>query len=146
VQSTAPGLQWNWNVNRGLNAGLADPTQAYPGDAYVDMIGLDSYDWWPPATTAAGWQSQLNGTQGLNYWLAFAQAHGKLLSVPEWGNTCSGLSVGGDDPQYVIDMRAFFAANASDIAFESNFQASPGSNYGVDTAVPKSAAAYKAGF
>jgi hypothetical protein len=63
VRSTAPGLRWNWNVNRGVTSGLADPTEAYPGDAYVDMIGVDSYDWWPPATTASGWQSQLNGTQ-----------------------------------------------------------------------------------
>ena len=50
-----PGLQWDWNVNRGKSAGLADPTQAYPGDAYVDTIGVDSYDMWPPATTSANW-------------------------------------------------------------------------------------------
>jgi Glycosyl hydrolase family 26 len=147
ARSTAPGLQWDWNVNRGVNSGLADPAQAYPGNAYVDMIGIDSYDWWPPAKTAAGWQSQLNGTQGLNYWLAFAEAHGKRLSVPEWGNVSVGTSVGGDDPQYVRDMRAFFAANAAHIAFEANFQgSSTGGNYGVGTTVPNAAAAYKAGF
>jgi hypothetical protein len=147
VRSTAPGLRWNWNVSRGVSAGLAEPTQAYPGDAYVDMIGVDSYDQWPPATTAAGWQSQLNGTQGLSYWLAFAQAHGKQFSVPEWGNVGPGPSTGGDDPQYVVDMAAFFAANALNIAFECNFQgASPGTNYGVGTTIPNSAAAYQTGF
>ena len=69
ARSTAPGLQWDWNVNRGVSAGLADPTLAYPGDAYVNTVGVDSYDMWPPATTSANWNEQLNGTQGLNYWL-----------------------------------------------------------------------------
>jgi hypothetical protein len=149
ARSTAPGLQWDWNVGRGLSTGLADPTLAYPGNAYVSMIGIDSYDWWPPAKTAAGWQTQLNGRQGLNYWLAFAKAHGKLLSVPEWGNASAGESAGGDDPQYVEDMRTFFAANAAEIAFECNFQGPPssgGGSYGPGTLVPQAAMAYKAAF
>ena len=78
---------------------------------------------------------------------AFAEAHGKRLSVPEWGNVSSGTSAGGDDPLYVQDMRAFFAANAAHIAFESNFQgASTGGSYGAGTTVPNAAAAYRAGF
>jgi hypothetical protein len=149
ARSTAPGLQWDWNVDRGISTGLANPALAYPGSPYVSMIGVDSYDCWPAATTAAGWQSQLNGTQGLNYWLAFAQAHGKLLSVPEWGNLSSGASAGGDDAAYVRDMRAFFARNAAKIAFEANFQGGPssaGESYGPGTTVPKASAAYKTGF
>jgi len=149
ARSTAPGLQWDWNVNRGVSSGLADPTQAYPGNAYVNIVGVDSYDSWPAATTAAGWQSQLNGKQGLNYWLAFASAHGKPLSVPEWGNVSSGTSAGGDDPQYVQDMKGFFAANAAHIAYEANFQgtsSSTGGSYGTGTTVPNAAAAYQASF
>jgi hypothetical protein len=113
------------------------------------MIGIDSYDSWPSAKTNVGWQTQLDGSQGLNYWLAFAKAHGKLLSVPEWGNVYSGTSAGGDDALYVKDMRAFFSSNAREIAFECNFQgpASPaGGSYGAGTLVPKAAAAYKADF
>jgi hypothetical protein len=149
ARSTAPGLQWDWNVNRGVSGGLADPTQAYPGNAYVNIVGVDSYDNWPAATTPAGWQTQLNGTQGLNYWLAFAKAHGKPLSVPEWANVSSGPSNGGDDVAYVNDMRSFFAANAANIAYEASFQAVPSPTewaYGPGTAVPNSAAAYRAGF
>jgi hypothetical protein len=149
ARTTAPNLQWDWNVNRGPSAGLANPTLAYPGDSYVTMVGVDSYDWFPPATTAAGWQTQLNGTQGLNYWLSFAESHGKLLSVPEWGNVASGNSAGGDDPAYVNDMHAFFAANAAHIAYEANFQgpsSSTGGSYLGATLVPRSAAAYRAAF
>jgi hypothetical protein len=147
ARSTAPGLQWNWNVNRGVSSGLADPTQAYPGDAYVNMIGVDSYDMWPSASTAAGWQTQLNGNQGLNYWLLFAEAHGKPFSVSEWGNVTTGSSAGGDSPQYVQDMRGFFEANASHLAYESTFQGhTVGGSYGVGTTVPRAAATYQAGF
>jgi hypothetical protein len=143
--STAPGLRFDWNVNRGVSATLADPTLAYPGDKYVSMIGIDSYDQWPPATSAKGWQKQVNVKQGLNYWLGFAKAHGKKLSVPEWGSMRYGRSAGRDDPQYVRDMRAFFAANARHIAFETIFQGSIG-NYHAGRTMPKAAQAYKAGF
>jgi hypothetical protein len=149
ARSAAPGLQWDWNVERGVSAELADPELAYPGDAFVSTIGVDSYDSYPPATLAAGWQSQLNDKQGLEYWLAFAKKHGKQLAVPEWGNVDTGKSAGGDDPQYVGNMRAFFAANAAEIAFECNFQgdvSSSGGSYGAGTSVPKAAAAYKTRF
>ena len=150
ARATAPNLQLDWNVNRGASAGLADPTLAYPGDAYVTTIGVDSYDMWPAATTPANWNTQLNGPQGLNYWLAFAKAHGKQLAVPEWGSVTTGGSPGGDNPAYVNDMVAFFTANAHAIAYESTFQAATvGGNYGTNgtyggtsTPVPHAAAAY----
>lgn len=126
VSAIAAGLLWDWNPNRGSGSSMpgASVLDAYPGDAYVNIIGVDSYDDWPPAQTAAGWEQQLNEPYGLNYWLSFAKDHGKQLSVPEWGdaptNEWPGES-GGDDPAYIKDMYSFFAANASEIAFESYF-------------------------
>jgi hypothetical protein len=143
--STAPRLRWDWAVNRGLSSALANPAQAYPGNHYVTMVGIDSYDWWPAVTSSGGWKLQLDGPQGLNSWLAFAKAHGKKLSVPEWGNMRYGESSGGDDPAYVKDMRAFFAANAHYIGFETVFQG-PRASYESGFAMPKSAKAYKTGF
>ena len=149
ARTTAPGLQWDWNVNRGGSGGLQDPTQAYPGDAYVDQIGVDSYDWWPAATTSSGWNSQLNSTQGLNYWLSFAQAHGKKFAVPEWGSVSTSISsaAGGDDPAYVQDMYNFFKANAGSLAFEANLQGiSTKGTYWPATTLPSAAASYRAAF
>ncbi|HTT53968.1 MAG TPA: glycosyl hydrolase [Streptosporangiaceae bacterium] len=144
ARSTAPWLRWDWTVNRGLSTALANPARAYPGNRYVSMIGIDTYDWWP-AVSAGGWQEQLNGPQGLNYWLAFAKAHGKKLSVPEWGNIRFGRSSGGDDPLYVLDMRSFFAAHARYMAFETVFQG-PNGNYEAGRALPLAAIAYRAAF
>jgi hypothetical protein len=143
--STAPRLRWDWAVNRGLSSALANPGQAYPGNHYVNMIGIDSYDWWPAASSPGGWTMQLAGPQGLKYWLAFAKAHGKKLSVPEWGNMRYGESSGGDDPAYVKDMRAFFVANAPYIGFETVFQG-PRASYDGGYLMPRAANAYKVGF
>lgn len=149
ARTTAPGLVWNWNVNRGVSAGLADPTQAYPGNQYVDQIGVDSYDWWPAATTSSGWNTQLNGTQGLKYWLNFATAHGKQFAVPEWGSVATSISAGavGDNPGYVQYMYNFFKANSGSLAFEANLQGiSTKGAYWPSTSLPNTAAAYKANF
>jgi hypothetical protein len=128
VNAIAPGLQWDWNVNRGSSGDMPGSSilSAYPGNAYVNIIGVDSYDMWPPVDTSGGWQQQLNGPYGLNYWLNFAESNGKKLSVPEWGLTANtdpawdGHS-GGDDPAYIEDMYNFFVANSANIAFESYF-------------------------
>ena len=147
ARTTAPGLQWDWNVNRGVSSGLSNPTLAYPGDAYVNTVGVDSYDMYPAATTSAGWNTQLNGTQGLLYWLNFAKAHNKKFAVPEWGSMNTGGSAGGDDPAYVNDMLGFFQAHSAALAWESNFQGpSTKGTYGAGTSVPKASAAYQAGF
>jgi hypothetical protein len=142
VRRTAPRLRWDWNVNRGISGGLADPRQAWPGDAYVDIVGVDSYDHWPAATTASGWRSQLGpSSQGLTYWLDFARKHHKPLSVPEWGSQVTGPSAGGDNAQYVKWMADFFRTNAGMIAYESLFQGE--SRYFPRASMPKAAAAYR---
>jgi hypothetical protein len=149
ARSTAPSLRWDWNVIRGPSSGSPEPVRAYPGDAYVSMIGVDSFDSWPGANTDAGWWTQLYGTQGLNYWFNFAKEHGKQLSVPEWGNVRSGSAAGGDDPEYVRHMYDFFNSNADEISFECNFQgasSSTGGGYGAVTLVPRAAKAYKTTF
>jgi hypothetical protein len=122
---------------------------AYPGDGYVNIIGVDSYDMWPPANTSGGWEAQLNGPYGLNYWLSFAEQHGKKLSVPEWGlaadvNPAWNGHSGGDDPTYIQDMFDFFSANSANIAFEAyfNFPGNDNSLYGPNQ-VPASAAKYQ---
>ena len=134
VNAIAPGLLWDWNVNRGSSGGMPGNSalNAYPGDRYVDIIGVDSYDAWPPATSEGGWQQQLNGPYGLNYWLAFAKAHGKKFSVPEWGegsNIDWAGHTGGDDPVYIHDMFKFFLANSNSLAFECYFNGTGGSIY-----------------
>jgi hypothetical protein len=127
AESTAPALLWDWNVNRGKGASVADARQAYPGDAYVDIVGVDSYDMWPGATNAASWAEQYSGPYGLKFWSDFARQHGKKMSVPEWavypGPSSQG-SNGGDNAFYVGKMHEFFKSEGSHLAYESYFNES----------------------
>jgi hypothetical protein len=147
VRAVAPNLKFDWNVNRGPSAGFSSDAQmnaAYPGDAYVDIVGVDSYSHW------GDWNTQLNEDQGLQYWLNFAVAHGKKLSVPEWGMLPEDTDgAGGDHPDDIQHMWDFFKANAANIAYESyfndrgSFHANVWPTTGTDaTIVPQSAAKY----
>lgn len=41
----ATNVTWTWTVNSIWSDPLSDPRPYYPGDAYVDWAGLDSYNW-----------------------------------------------------------------------------------------------------
>lgn len=124
VEEQAPRLRWDWTVNRGEGSAVKDAREAYPGDDYVDIVGVDSYDAWPGATSQNAWQTQYEGRFGLKFWADFASAHGKPLSVPEWGvnlGTQFRGHNGGDNGFYLAKMVEFFRANASRLAYEAYF-------------------------
>jgi beta-mannanase len=93
---------------------------AYPGNAYVDVIGLDAYDqsWATPQTPANAWSQST--APALSAAASFAAQEGKPLSVCEWGVAIRSDGHGlGDDPLYVNNMVAWMSANA--ISYESYF-------------------------
>jgi beta-mannanase len=79
-------FEWNANVGRNLS-GEMDPADAYPGDGYVDIIGMDFY-WntqWDPTDPQEAWSSMRDRTYGLTWHQDFAASHGKPTSYSEWG-------------------------------------------------------------
>lgn len=118
-------FKFDWTVNNGWSAVPA--AQAYPGDAYVDYIGLDAYDQgWaanggPIADPTARWQQIASSSNGLSFWAAFARQHTKLISVPEWGLVTNTPNGGGDDPYYIDMMFAWLRQNHA--AYDSYFNA-----------------------
>jgi len=150
AEQTAPALLWDWNVNRGKGASVTDARQAYPGDAYVDIVGVDSYDMWPGVTSEASWAEHYSGPYGLRFWSDFARDHGKRISVPEWAvYPANAGSNGGDNAFYISKMRGFFKSQGSHLAYESYFNESAayvsGSIFG-PTQNPAAAAKYKSLF
>jgi beta-mannanase len=105
----------------------------YPGDANVDIIGMDSYDQEPGIDFA----DYVDQPDGLAAQVAFAAAHHKTVSYPEWG-----LSKYGDDPAYISAMLAWIGSH--DVAYQTITDYCP---HGVFecTANPRSSAAYLAG-
>lgn len=119
-------FQFVWNVNNGPGS-VATTAQMYPGNAYVDYIGVDAYD-------DGGWNQVLNETDGLAYYLRFAEQQDKPLAIPEWG-----IGTSGDDPTYIQDMYAWLKQNASAIGFEAFYDY----NEVFVSQFPKSAAEYQ---
>ncbi|NOK11389.1 glycoside hydrolase family 26 protein [Corallococcus exercitus] len=132
TQQPNAGFEFDWNPNYDISA--ADLSATYPGDAYVDYIGLDMYDqgWngaYPIPAGCTGscaltrWQSVWNAQFGpaLTKFKSFAQAHNKRLSVPEWGVNDAATNGGGDDTYYVQQMLAFIFDPANNVGYHSYF-------------------------
>ena len=135
-------LLFDWNVNANYrDFPLAD---IYPGDAYVDIIGIDAYDDTGLSIPAVGKPGRFAALaaepDGLNEVAAFAAAHNKPLSIPEWGT----VSTQGDDAAYVTAIANFVATH--DVAYQSWFNGGD-TIYPLDpTQAPLSVAAYIAAF
>lgn len=105
IRSTAspdPLLDWSINAHYSQNPASHNPLDLYPGDAYVDIIGIDAYDHYPPSRTQAEFDQQANQTGGITWLYNFARQHGKLFGVGEWGVVSGNDDNGaGDNPNYI---------------------------------------------
>jgi hypothetical protein len=134
-RSVSPGFKFDWNGDSGY---LQSQTAAYPGDNYVDVVGLDLYDKGMGGATA--WNSSTKGWSDPNAaWAsivpnlvaqrAFAIAHGKPVSYPEWGldgvNATATSNVGGDNPTFIQGMYNWMASlpasGAGSLMYQSYF-------------------------
>jgi beta-mannanase len=82
-------FKFDYNINAGDNNNVSGRStfDSYPGNAYVDYIGIDIYDWYGTLTSF-----QANLTEAAN----FAQVMQLPLTIPEWG-----LANNEDDPAFV---------------------------------------------
>jgi len=97
---SVPGqrLRFDFTPNRGHDA--IPWTDCYPGDAYVDVIGMDAYD----APRGLSFTDQLTEPYGLLAQVDFARTHHKPIAYPEWG-----LFDNGDNPTYMRGMLTWMA-------------------------------------
>ncbi|MGA2519715.1 MAG: glycosyl hydrolase [Acidimicrobiales bacterium] len=133
---SVPGqhFSFDWCANSGSTPSDGPYAASYPGNAYVDYIGTDQYD--NPGTS---WAQALDDTAGLAYTVRFAKAHGKRVSIPEWGLN------GGDDPQFIDLMHGFITNPANDVAYSSYFSAAVQVDSDI-TQFPQSAAEFRNDF
>lgn len=107
-------FKFEWNPTRG-DQGVGNLANYYPGDNYVDIVGLDVYDqeWASYPGPVAEWQHMLTQSYGLNWLVQFGIQHNKPISIPEWGMgwTQSGEVGGGDNAYYVQQMANWAATN-----------------------------------
>lgn len=106
----ATNVQWMWTFNAGSSPDAAwnAPARAYPGDAYVDWVGIDGYNWgYGPSWDPAGdhWTS-FDGVVGVAYATATQIAPTKPVAVAETASSEDG----GDKAAWLRTMLADLAA------------------------------------
>lgn len=134
---------FDWNVNQGYQQ--IDFNSYYPGDANVDIIGMDAYDSGMsgnPQSQPARWNTEYNESGGLAQLVAFAKSHNKPVSFPEWGLSTDWAG-NGDDAYYPQQMANLVASN--NVVYQSYFDPA---HDGVPTiqGAPNAWAAYKKAF
>ncbi|MEU6983022.1 glycosyl hydrolase [Streptomyces sp. NPDC046324] len=100
VLRDVPGQRFRFDFTASRGRDAVEWPRCYPGDAYVDIIGLDAYD----QPEGVGFEEQVTEDFGLAHHVRFAAEHGKPVSYPEWG-----LFRNGDNPAYVRGMLDWFA-------------------------------------
>ena len=148
MRAVSPGLRFDWNPTNGANGMSATGVEAaYPGDAYVDYIGTDIYDqsWGSNYTDPAfRWNEYLTQKNGLNWVASFAGAHGKPITIPEWGLSIRSDGHGGGDNAYFIQ-HMYDWISSNNVAFQMYFEfdASDGAHRLMLTQFPIGAAKYR---
>jgi Glycosyl hydrolase family 26 len=155
-----PGQRFAFVWNPNVGQGQFPAEQAYPGDNYVDYIGLDLYDsaWlsgsYPTAAERAAaarksWHERLAGDHGLSFWAGFGHDHGKPLAFPEWGLALGpDGNGGGDNPYFIEQMIRYLHDPANNVAFAMYFDVDDGGRSfhrlsNSDTRFPRSASRYR---
>jgi hypothetical protein len=93
--------------------------EAYPGDQFVDVIGVNRYDFkmFGPSTT--NWRDHCWNRQDICYAAQYAREHGKPLGIAEWGpDREKGYA---DNAEFISMMYGFFNDNRDVLLFETTF-------------------------
>ncbi|MBI0433541.1 glycosyl hydrolase [Roseomonas sp. KE0001] len=112
-RSVSDRFVFEWNVNEAW-AGI-DPATAYPGNDYVDIIGMDVY--WNTAYWGEdpyyAWQNLLTQQFGMQWHQDFADAMGKPTAYSEWGVMTDNAA------PYINAMKMWF--DTHDVVFQSRW-------------------------
>ncbi|HEY4368031.1 MAG TPA: glycosyl hydrolase [Steroidobacteraceae bacterium] len=146
-RSVSPRFRFDWCPVWGdqlWEKGKARPLgDFYPGDEYVDVIGLDVYDekkYTKIDDPVKRWQFYLKRGHGLNWHRAFAAKHNKPMAYPEWG-----VGDGGDDPYFVEQFHQWIRSN--NVLYHVYWNSNAGYTGKLTTGkFPQSAEKYKALF
>lgn len=83
-RQVSPRFRFEWAPAIG---GDIDPALSYPGDAHVDVVGIDAYynSRWDSADPETAWRVNVRRRYGFEWLESFAAAHRKPTAYGEWG-------------------------------------------------------------
>lgn len=117
----ATNVTWIWQMtDYAFDVNSSDRRYAakwYPGNSYVDVVGVDSYEWGTCYGRKGDWR---NLSQIVQKGVAFAQAHGKKVSIPELGAAPTS-----NRPTWLQNAHQYLAANKNIFQSVFYFQVAP---------------------
>jgi|GEM_PF-946428 len=147
-----PGANFKFDYCPAVHLQSHNPLNSYPGDAYVDIIGLDVYNTsftTPFPNPEKLWNELFTGNYQIQYWTNFAISHHKKISFPEWATGFRPYDShgGGDDPYFVRKMYEWISSHNSIMAYHDWWNTTSAYNSllcGSGTAtLPKAGAVYR---
>ena len=120
-QQGATNVEWTLQMTAyAFKVKAGDPrhiSRWYPGDAWVDNVGADAYNW----VNCGHGNGKYNELQELGApLLAFARAHGKAASFPEFASHATG-----NRAQWLRNARSYFVANQNTLSAAFYFNRPP---------------------
>jgi hypothetical protein len=110
------------NTQKGGDFAVNTAWDAYPGDDFVDVIGINRYDFRSLGSmSSTNWRDLCANTQDICYTAQFARDHGKPLGLPEWSIERGEFGY-GDNPAFIQKMVTFFKDNSDVLLFENLFE------------------------
>ena len=153
IRTYAPNILIDWNasgstnsffIRNGSGTNVGTLESVYPGNSYVDIIGVDMYDQHASRTKVNAWNQVTS--PALENWRVMAINKGKPLSIPEWGTwSAERNTVDADNDYYIKKMHEFIEANNVIYHMYFDVTADDGDHrITTPTAFPQAAAAFKA--
>ncbi len=125
VKKYAPNIKISINMTRGQSRSGTTWQSVYNQllgnhqyGAYFDVIGYDTYDWYP-ATNTGNWNGTLNEAPGFNDIVSYCRSNGKQIGVEEWGLVGGGAGGGADNPYFITQMYGVFNSIKDVLAYEA---------------------------
>jgi hypothetical protein len=119
-RSVSNKFVFEWTANEGDHG--MNPEHAYPGDPYVDLIGMDFYYnlAYDSSDPLAAWNGKVWSKYGLAWLESFARLHGKPTAYSEWGvmSDSAGLFVREAGAWFATHHVVYQSYWNSDAAFE----------------------------
>jgi Glycosyl hydrolase family 26 len=109
VADGATNVTWAWVIN-GLRYAPMEPAPYYPGGAYVDWVGVDTYNWGVNPLQPDYWQTP-DQTLTSNVNRLKQIAPGKPICICEIAST----EIGGDKAQWIKDLLGTYLPRHPDI-------------------------------
>jgi hypothetical protein len=124
VANGAKNVEFSWTMTSySFSAKSGDRRHAaswYPGNAYVDNVASDSYNWYKCGPGRGGWVSLASVAKAP---LAFAKAHNKPYVLAEWGSQS-----GARRANWLTEAKKWMVANRNDIRGAFYYQTPKGAD------------------